>query len=63
MYYIIFAIICGVIVGAIFIGYVAKYVAEFVVVKLEPVPEEEEFELADLTGENKDNHAISLTII
>ena len=56
--YIIFAIICGVIVAAIFIGYVAKNIAEFVVVKLEPVAEEEEFELADLTEENKDNRAI-----
>ena len=47
MYYIIFAILCGVIVGAIFIGYVVKNIAEFVVVKLEPFVDEEEFEMAD----------------
>ena len=43
--YIIFAILCGVIVGAIFIGYVVKNIAEFVVVK--PFVDEEEFEMAD----------------
>ena len=57
--YIIFAIVCGVIVAAIFIGFVAKKIAEFVLVKLEPFVDEEEFELADLTEENKDNHSIS----